>query len=56
MDSRVVWNTRETSMGPARGTVGLENILVRENGVGECSVQVGNGVLWSLLSLLCTAF
>lgn len=30
VSSRVVWNTRETSIGPARGTVELWNILVRE--------------------------
>lgn len=30
VSSRVVWNTRETSIGPARGTVELWDILVRE--------------------------
>lgn len=35
VSSRVVWNTRETSIGPARGTVELWNILVREWGRGE---------------------
>lgn len=44
VSSRVVWNTRETSIGPARGTVELWDILVREWGRGECSAQVGKGI------------
>lgn len=49
VSSRVVWNTRETSIGPARGTVELWNILVREWGRGECSAQVGKGMFSCLL-------
>lgn len=33
----------------SQGPVGLWNILIRESGEEECSVQVGNGIFWCFL-------